>query len=203
MPWLDLDEELGEMFSGLTVNVARSESDGFIVRRRAQDCAPGLCRSCNVPAKKSRCERCLMFSNASIRAVKRWRRARGLCVTCRKPPIRAAPGRKQCCLCLADRRVHEKRIWDEYVSLGICTRCRGPREDANKVDCQSCRNAAVDRSRAQKLRNRAKGLCNCGNQRNEGYLSCSPCLDRGRGNATSKVGLRNPESNSSCVDPAT
>jgi hypothetical protein len=121
-----------------------------------------------------------VLNNAAILARARWRRKRGLCTKCRKPPIKAMPGKRLCILCNSARQQYEKSAWEKARANGLCTRCKEPRDDAQKTDCQPCRAAALARSRAQKLRNREKGVCDCGKPRVEGYRRCSTCLDRSR-----------------------
>lgn len=176
MPWLDLEEELEGMFSGLAVSVAVSEQDGYSMRTVSER---GRCHHCGRPEEhKSLCDRCRVFNNLSILARRRWRRARGLCTKCRKPPIGALPGRSLCLLCTSSRSKYEISAREKCLAVGVCTRCKGPRDDSRKPDCQSCRTRAVSRARDAKVRNRAAGRCDCGRARDDGRKQCSVCRQR-------------------------
>jgi hypothetical protein len=127
------------------------------------------------------------------------RRVTGLCIKCGK--VRDRDG-SLCTSCLARQANFLKSIFKSRQTAGLCITCGQRRPRPGRFKCVDCCRYSAALSVARSERNRAVGLCSCGNLRAAGRRTCQKCISirksnrqrfRGQGLCFS-CGKRRPES---------
>ena len=156
-------------------------------RRRKRALADGLCRRCLKAAAPNRatCTRCRgkyetrktsrKIGRHRSREYATWRRRtqarldKGQCPRCTAP---LDAGCALCKGCLADRQLARRERKAHWEAGGLCVRCGRGRDKPNVIWCSRC----LGYKSRYTARNRAGGLCSCGNFRVAGKKACARCL---------------------------
>ena len=77
--------------------------------------------------------------------------------------------------------INTMRRLNDALAAGICTKCRGPRDDARFKTCTPCREIKAAQARASSKRRVKLGWCSrCPNPLDRDGVLCGTCVDKQR-----------------------
>ena len=77
--------------------------------------------------------------------------------------------------------INTMRRLNDALAAGICTKCRGPRDDMRFKTCTPCRAIKAAQARASSRRRVALGWCSrCPNPLDRAGVLCRACVDKQR-----------------------
>jgi hypothetical protein len=72
---------------------------------------------------------------------------------------------------------NQRQLRNRRLSTGLCVACGKRPLDNGYIRCVDCRIRHNDSTRSRKSRNKANGLCACGNLATDGYKACCKCRE--------------------------